>query len=65
MMTAISPHDVEARLALCLSIVDQRFARRDRLTGEARSRYLHQALAEARAALDGASIDQILEARGA
>jgi len=53
MMTAISPHDVEARLALCLSIVDQRFARRDRLTGEAR------------AALDGASIDQILEARGA
>lgn len=55
--------DLEARLLLCLSIVDHRIATRDRHEGPARDAHIAQAYAEARAALDGATIDQILEAR--
>lgn len=55
--------DLEQRLLLVLSIVDHRIATRDRYDGPARDAHIEQAYAEARAALDGASIDQILEAR--
>lgn len=55
--------DVERRLMLIYSIVDQRMNTRDRFDGAARLYYLQQAEQEIRMALDGATITEILEAR--
>ena len=59
-----STQDVERRVALALSILDHGFTTRDR-PGRDLDSWLRRVLAEARAALDGASIEQLLEARGA
>jgi hypothetical protein len=56
---------IEARLMLCLSVLDHRLAQRDQYEGAARAAYLELAHAEARAALDGKTIEQILESRAA
>jgi hypothetical protein len=58
-----SYQDVERRLMLLYSIADHRLATRDRFDGAARLYYLQQAEQEIRMALDGASIETILEAR--
>lgn len=55
--------DMERRMLLALSVLDHRIATRDRHEGPARDAHIAQAFAEARAALDGATIDQILEGR--
>lgn len=60
----VSTQDVERRVALALSILDHGFSTRDR-AGRDLDTWLRRVHAEARAALDGASIEQLLEARGA
>jgi len=55
--------DSEQRLMLCLSIADHRASIRDRYEGAERAAFVAEAIREARMALDGATIDQILEAR--
>jgi len=49
----------ERRALLCLSILDHRLAVRDRYTGAARDAFVAEAVAQARAALDGATITEI------
>jgi len=46
-------------------VLDWRAAVRDRYEGAEREAFLEQAITEARMALDGASIDDILESRAA
>jgi hypothetical protein len=53
----------ESAAMLCLSILDQRMATRDRYEGAERALFIAEAVREARMALDGATIDQILESR--
>lgn len=48
---------------LCYSILDHRLARRDQYEGVERTAYVAEAIREARLALDGASIETILESR--
>jgi hypothetical protein len=55
----------ESRVLLALSVLDWRAAVRDRYEGAEREAFLEQAITEARMALDGASIDEILESRAA
>jgi hypothetical protein len=57
----VAPDDVEGRALLALSILDHRMATRDRFTDPAaRNAYIQQAIHDARMALDGASVAQIL-----
>ena len=51
---------VEARAMLALSILDHRMACRDRYTGQARIDFVAEAVAQARAALNGATIDELI-----
>lgn len=53
----------EPRLLECLAVVEHAVATRDRHTGPARDAHIDQALRDARMALDGATINQIVEAR--
>lgn len=55
----------ESAAMLCLSILDQRMATRNRYDGAARAHHVAEAVREARMALDGATIDDILERRSA
>lgn len=54
---------LERKLQLVNSVSDHRMATRDRFSGVERLAYLRLAEQEIRMALDGASIDQIVEAR--
>ena len=63
-LDGLTDQDVVRRLVLALSILDHRVNTRDRYHGPARDRFLRDALTQARAALDGATIET-LEARGA
>ena len=48
---------------LCYSILDHRLSIRDRYDGAERAAFIAEAVREARMALDGASIETILESR--
>lgn len=50
---------------LCLSIADHHAAIRDRYDGAEKATFLARAVREARMALDGATIETILESRSA
>lgn len=50
---------MEARALLALGVLDHRMAARDRYEGEARDAFIAQAVHDARAALDGATVGQI------
>jgi hypothetical protein len=57
--------DLESRLMLALGILDHRMALRDRYQGDALDDYLERVLHDTVMALNGASIEQILESRAA
>lgn len=56
-----SPDVGEAGAWLAYSILDHRLATRDRYEGAERAAYIAEAVRQARMALDGFTIDQILE----
>lgn len=55
--------DTENRALLALGILDHRMSVRDRYEGAERASFVAEAVREARMALDGASIETILESR--
>lgn len=63
---SVIPPDVEARALLALGVLDHRLATRDRFADpDKRRAYIAQAIRDARAALDGATVGQILAQYGA
>jgi hypothetical protein len=59
----LNPQDVEDRAMLGYSILDHRMAVRDRYEGAQRAAFVVDAIREACMALNGATIETILEAR--
>lgn len=57
------PAQVESRALLALSVLDHRMATRDRYVGAERDAFIAEAIHEARMALDGMTIETILESR--
>lgn len=57
------PAQDESRALLALSVLDHRMATRDRYEGPQRDQFIAEAIREARLALDGATIETILESR--